>query len=87
MDLGDFKSWLAGLDVGVNPTIHVNGHHYPQAVISVDFGQPLRSAKLSQEQSADLIVYMRRATSDVMGRDSNVRVSYDHQHGVYWTSV
>lgn len=87
VDLADFKSWLAGLDVGVIPTIHVNGHQYTQAVLAVDFGQPLRPAKLTPEQSQDLIAYMRRATADIVGREVNCRISYDHQHGVYWASI
>jgi hypothetical protein len=87
VDLSDFKLWLAGLDVGVNPTVHVNGHQFAQAILAVDFGQPLRSVKLSSEQSQELVAHMRRLTTEVMGREMNVRVSYDHQHGIYWSAV
>ncbi len=87
VDLGDFRNWLGSLDLTVQPTVHVNGYHFPQAVVTVDFGQPTKPVKLTSMQTEELIGRIRRITQEIVNRDANVRVSYDHAHGVYWASI
>lgn len=86
-DLSDFKTFLAGLGTVANPTIHVNGAAFPQAVLTVDFGTPLKGTKLTMEQSNELVGRLRKATRDVLGKEANVRVSNDSHAGIWWTSV
>lgn len=87
MSIMEFRDWLIGLDDEFPPTLHVNGKNHPQSVVTVDFGQPPRPPKITPEQSQELVNRMRRLTNEIMGREMNVRVSFDHQNGIYWAGI
>lgn len=90
IDTASLADYLAGLDLGVNPTIHVNGHAFQMALVTVDFGQPLKSIKLNQEQNAEFTDRLRKLGREVLGRGENaaVRVSHDLTAGlVYYVSA
>lgn len=87
LDLTPMKAFLASLDVGVTPTLHVNGHSYSTAIVTVDFGSPLTPIKLTQEQTQDLTDRLRRLARDIIGRDANVRVSHDSSNGIFWAGT
>jgi hypothetical protein len=90
VDTASLATYLAGLDLGVNPTIHVNGHAYQMALVTVDFGQPLKSIKLTPEQNAEFTDRLRKLGREVLNRGENaaVRVSHDLTGGlVYYASV
>lgn len=87
-DVASLREYLASLQLGVTPTVHVNGHAFQMALVTVDFGQPLKSAKLNQEQNAEFTDRLKRLAREVLGRETaNIRVSYDGSHGVFWASV
>lgn len=86
-DVSSLKEWLASLDLPVKPAIHINGHAFTSAVLTVDFGSPLKPVKLSFEQNQELMERMRKLTRDVLGREGNVRISHDAPNGIYWASV
>lgn len=88
VDTFELSNWLAELNLGVVPTVHVNGVGHSTAVIAVDVGSPVPSIRLSGEQLQELTARLRRMTKELYNRDDvNVRVSSDHQNGVYWSSV
>ncbi len=87
-DVASLREYLTSLQLGVSPTVHVNGHNFQMALVTVDFGQPLKSAKLNSEQNAEFTDRLKRLAREVLGRETvNIRVSYDSAHGVYWASV
>lgn len=88
IDTFELRNWLSELNLGIVPTVHVNGPQHSSAVITVDFGSPIPSIRLSSEQSQELNSRLRRLTKELYSRDDvNVRVSSDNQNGVYWSSV
>lgn len=86
-DASELTQFLDTLNVGVTPVIHVNGTTNPTAVLTIDFGAPLNPVRLTQDQVQDLMGRMRKATRELYSNDVNVRVSMDHQNGIYWASV
>jgi hypothetical protein len=87
-DTAAMREYLDSLDLSVVPTIHINGHAFANALVTVDFGQPLKPAKLSQEQGAVFSDLLRKLARDVLNREgANIRVSYDSYNGVYWASI
>lgn len=86
-DLGDFKTFLAGLGMMAEPSIHVNGAAYSTALVVVDFGTPFKQTKLNADQSSELVTRLRKLTRDLLNREVNVRVSNDNHAGIWWTSV
>lgn len=90
IDTASLADYLGGLDLGVNPTIHVNGHSFQMALVTVDFGQPLKPVKLTPEQNAEFNDRLRKLAREVLnrGENANVRVSHDLTAGlVYYASV
>lgn len=90
IDTASLAEFLAGLDLGYTPTIHVNGHAYQMALVTVDFGQPLKPVKLNPEQNAEFTDRLRKLAREVLnrGENANVRVSHDLTAGlVYYASV
>lgn len=86
-DIAPVAEYLASLDLGVTPTIHVNGHSFQMALVTVDFGQPLKPIKLSAEQNQEFTDRLRKLARDIIGRDA-VRVSHDLTGGlVYYASA
>jgi hypothetical protein len=84
----ELRKFLASLDTGVDPDLHINGSHFTNAVVVVDFGTPLKPIKLSTEQSADLSARLRKLTRELYGnREVNVRINSDYQNGIYYTSI
>jgi hypothetical protein len=81
------RDWLDSLGLEVNPSIHINGHVYSNALVVVDFGSPIKHVKLSSEQNAELGDRLRLLAKDVLGREASIRVSHDGPNGVYWASV
>jgi len=81
-------TYLNSLDLGVTPTVKVNGHNYSMALVTVDFGTPLKPVKFSAEESQEFTDRLRKLAKDVIGRDNvNIRISNDSQNGVFWASV
>jgi hypothetical protein len=83
--IDNFKNWLAGFPVG-KPSVKVNGSAFAFAVVAVDFGTPLEPVKLNGEQNQELQAKMKELTTALTGR-RNVRVNFDHNNGVYWSSI
>ncbi len=93
-DLTEFRLWLETVDEVIKPAIHINGQHYTNCVMTVDFGQPLRPVKLNNEQTTELVTRMRAITSEIVGitkdsgnKEKAIRISSDSQTGVWWSSV
>lgn len=88
-EIDEFRVWLEGLGFQSAPKVHVNGTGYTTAVVVVDFGTPLVEAtKLTPEQSAELIGYIRSNTKALFrDREVVVRVQNDPNTGVWWSNV
>lgn len=87
-DVKPLREYLDTLELGVNPTIHINGHAFASALVTVDFGQPLKPAKLNQDQGAVFSDLLRKLAREIVNRENaNIRVSYDNINGVYWASI
>lgn len=69
------------------PRLHVNGHEYSNAILTVDFGEPLNGVHLSSERTNELTSLMKSAAKSISRRRGGIRVHHDNHHGVYWTSV
>jgi hypothetical protein len=88
VELNDLKNWLATQNIGLTrEAVHVNGHQHPSAIVSVDLGQMLKQARLTQDQSYELAQRLRRVAKEVLGKDVNIRVGVDNSHGIHWASV
>jgi hypothetical protein len=87
VELASLREWLASLNHPANPAVHVNGSHFPTAVLSVDFGSPIKSQKLTSDQVTELGLRLRRVAKELVGRDANYRVSVDQQNGIHWVSA
>ena len=83
--IDNFKNWLGSFPVG-KPSAKVNGSAFAAAVVAVDFGTPLEPIRLTAGQNHDLHAKMKELTTALTGR-RNVRVQFDHNNGVYWTSI
>jgi hypothetical protein len=87
-DVKPLREYLSSLELGVTPTIHINGHAFTSALVSVDFGQPLKPAKLNQDQGAVFSEMLRKLAREIVNRENaNIRISYDSSNGVYWASI
>jgi len=87
-DLAEFRAWLANLDPTIAPSLHINGPAYQNAVLVVDFGQPLKPLRLTTEQSSELVTRIREAVRLLVGRETSpVRVHTDSQTGVWHASL
>ncbi|CAM6054493.1 unnamed protein product [Sphagnum tenellum] len=87
-EMAEFKAWLLTLELGITPSVHVNGPAFPTCVLAVDFGTPKKAIKLTTEQGSELVSRMRTITKTVMTRgDVKVGVLNDHSTGVWWTSI
>lgn len=86
-ELADLRSWLTTLQIGVSPSLKVNGSHFPMAVVTVDLGQPLKQIRLTSEQSNELGQRLKRAAREVIGKDVQIRVSTDNSHGIHYAQV
>ena len=86
-EMADFKTWLGSLELGVSPTIHVNGAEFTDCVLTLDFGTPLKGIKLTPEQSTEVATRLRNVTRLVMQKDVKIGVNTDHSNGVWWTNI
>ena len=86
-EVEDFKAWLATLEIGVIPSVHVNGSSYESCIMTVDFGVPLEPILLSPEQSSELVTRLRNVTKFVMEKDVKVSVMNDVNNGIWWCCV
>lgn len=85
-DTSALQSYLNSL--GLNrPAIHINGTGHPTAVVTVDLGVPKNAQRLPTEQAQELISRLRRVTRDLYKDDVNIRVSFDSNNGICWSSV
>ena len=87
IDTYELRTWLSELNLGVLPTVHVNGSQHPTAVITVDFGSPIPSIRLTGEQMQELSSRLRRLTKELVREDANIRIHSDNQNGVHWSVV
>ncbi len=87
VELKELEGWLASLQIGIKPSVKVNGSHYPTALLVVDLGQPLKQIRLNSEQSGELGQRLRRTARELLGRDVAIRVSADNSHGIHWASL
>jgi hypothetical protein len=85
-NIDNFRQWLVALPVNYKPSLKVNGNGYSTAVVVVDFGTPKEGVRLTSEQNSELGARMKELTTTLTGRRS-VRVGYDNNAGVYWTSI
>lgn len=79
--------WLNSQGFSVSPTVHVNGHTFSTAYVTVDFGTPLTPVNISDEQTSELTERLRELAREVVGRPVNVRISHDPFNGIYWASA
>jgi hypothetical protein len=79
------KNWIA--EQNDSPRLHINGNDHPTALITVDFGQPISGIQLSNDRGNELSALLKAAAKSVNRRRGNVRVNFDHHHGVMWASV
>jgi hypothetical protein len=86
-EVEDFKMWLSTLEVGVTPSVHINGSEYDTCVMTVDFGVPLEPVPLTPEQSSELVTRLRNATKFIMNNDVKVGVMNDASNGIWWTTA
>lgn len=86
-NLSYVTDYLDSLELGVKPTVHVNGRSYSMALVTVDFGSPLKQVKLTSEQSGELNERLKKLAREVLGREANVRINHDGPNGVYWASL
>lgn len=70
------KEYLASLDCGVKPSVHVNDDR--RVPLVVDFGTPLTPVKLTQEQEDTIYEKMYA----YVGR--NYKAQHDPNNGIYW---
>jgi len=87
VDTTEFTAFLSTIEIGVKPTLHVNGPQHPSAILTVDLGQPLQAVKLKPEVSQELVSRMRRLTRDVVGKDVPVSIETDNPRGILWASL
>src|SRR2546430_884993 len=78
---------LDSMELGGKPTIHVNGHNYSMALVTVDFGSPLKPTKMNQDQNQEFSDRLRKLAREVLGREVNIRISHDGPNGIYVASV
>lgn len=78
-------NWLRTLNVGVKPTLKINSG-FTTATVVVDFGTPKEPVRLTADQSTELSNQMRDLAASLTNR-KNIRINYDNQNGVYWTSA
>lgn len=81
------QEYLDGLSTPTRGSVHVNGPTHLQAVVTVDFGEPIEHYRLSSDDMQGLVSRMRSLTQDVIGRDAFVSVNSDNKRGVHWASV
>ena len=87
VELASMVEWLASVKIGVPITVHVNGPHYPTALVAVDLGQPLKQVRLTPEQTSELGQRLRKVAREVLGRDASIRIQSDNSHGIHWAGV
>lgn len=87
VDSVDLKTWLANLEIGGKNPVHINGHHHPTAIVTVDLGQPVKGSKLTSDQSNELNQRLKKLTKEILNKDVAIRVNSDNSNGIYWTSV
>ena len=85
-ELVQLKNWLNTLNLGINPTVHVNPQ-YNGAMVVVDVGQPIKQVRLNGEQITELSQRLKRTVKEIIGKDASIRVSADNGHGIHWASV
>ena len=85
-DQAEFRTWLATLGLEISPALHINGKYF-DTVLTVDFGQPLKPVRLTDDQTSELVTRVRKLTRSIVGREINVRVSNDSATGVWWASI
>lgn len=86
--LDNLKTFVSNLDVGVSPTVHVNGHQFTTAIAVVDFGSPLEQVKLSQEQTDELNDKLRELAREIYdNRPGSIRINHDGPNGVFYANV
>ena len=69
------------------PVLHINGNDHPTAIITVDFGQPLRGVTISNDRGNELSRLIKDATKSLSRRRGQIRVNFDSHHGVFWSSI
>lgn len=83
----DMEAFLASLNTTVRPTLHVNGAEYRNAILTVDFGEPLEPFVLSSDDLQELVTRMRGLAREVLGRDATININPDKNRGIMWASV
>lgn len=82
----ELRTWLHALDLPFKPGLHINGLPWSEAMLAVDFGQPIEPIRISTEEKEELIGKMRSATCALLGRQTVVDVQND-RNGIYWTAI
>jgi len=86
--VSELKTFVDGLELPVKPSVHVNGHQHPTAIVVVDFGMPKDGPViLDNEVSSDLLLLMTNIAREMCRGDTNIRGSVDRNTGVYWAGV
>lgn len=86
-DVKDLEDYLTSLELHVKPTIHINGHMHPTAILTVDFGTPLKPIKISNDQIVEMTGKMKKLTREVLGKDVNISVMPDQANGVFYAKL
>lgn len=83
----EMDTFLANMNTPVKGKLHINGSAFQNAVLTVDFGEPIQSFRLNNDQMHELVSNMRSLARDVLGRDASINIMSDSSRGIYWASV
>lgn len=89
VDTSELEKYIETLALDVSPTLHINGRLHPSAVVTLDFGAPVKSIRFSNDQNHELMARLRKIARDVLGNDAPVRVTNDTNNGncVFWAAI
>jgi len=80
----ELNNFLNSLDEELKPTLHINGHnHLNTSILTVDFGSPLKTFRLSQDQMNILSELMKKLAKEITNKD-NFKLASDPSNGIYW---
>lgn len=86
--LEELQEYLKTMSNAIKGKVHVNGAPFSNAMIIVDFGNPIIPQKLVGSEANAMTALLRDATRQISRRDAAVRINSDNNNGlVYWTSI
>ncbi len=81
------ENFLGRITTATKGSVHVNGSTFQNALVTVDFGEPIPPYRLTGEQMQGLVAEMRSLALAVINRDVNVNIHSDNSRGIFWAAV